>query len=172
MLIILGVVGLIGVGIFSLSSTIVNRGYSSEKRLVEEKEEEKEEQRVVEVPKREKEIGNHGSNYNPGEVYDVDEPVYRKRVKDILNMEDSPYNGVNFSIDEVDLSTGEKKFTIKSDSDGSTLLEVYGNNVDYAPYMFTSTDEFSEEEIDFFENLQNGEQGYNEETGEYYWLYY
>lgn len=169
-LIILGVIGLIGVGLFSLSKVIVDKGYSSESRLVEEEKEKKEHQNKVALQSKSKELGNHGENYTPGEIYSGDKPLYMIRLDDILTKDDSPYRDLEYSISEENLSSGEKRFYISFDDDST--LEVYGNSTDYAPYMFTSKTDFSLEQDEFFSNLQNGKTGYNEETGEYYWLYY
>lgn len=169
-LVILGIVSLIGVGLFSIARGIVDKGYSSEARLIREEEEKREKQNKVSLPEQTKELGNHGENYTPGEMYSGDKPIYLDRLKDILSSEGSPYKDIEYTVEEQDLSNGEKLFSIKSD--GDVVLEVYGNSVDYAPYMFVSKNKLTSEEKEFFRNLQNGEEGYNEETKEYYWLYY
>ena len=166
---ILGVVCIIGIGLFSLSSSIVSRGYNSEDRLKVEEKEKKDKQKVVKLDNINKSIGNHGEQYSPGEIYDDGEPVYLKKIQDILNMDGSPYKGLDYEIQEEDLLSGEKKFSVINGND--VIIDIYGNDVDYSPYIFSSKDSFSSEEVEFFENLQNGQQGYNEETKEYYWVY-
>lgn len=169
-LVILGVISLIDVGLFGLSKIIVNKGYSSEASLIKEEQEKKDNQNKVSVYSKPKDVGNHGENYTPGETYGDGEPLYLTRIKDILNHEDSPYKELDCTISEEDLSNGEKRFYIMSNKD--IVLEVYGNSTDYAPYMFTSKTDFSLDQDEFFSSLQNGKTGYNEETKEYYWLYY
>lgn len=169
------ILGVTGFGIYSLANTIVNKGYSSLVTLEQEKLEDLEDNRVVEIKddgENIKEGAVRKYKYNPGEIQDDDgNKIYLERVRDILFDRNSPYNNMssNFTIEELDLSNGEKKFVVTDK--GKEVITMYGNNVDYSVYMFTKSVEFGSKENEYFNNLANGTTGYNKETNEYYWVY-
>lgn len=114
------------------------------------------------------------SNQQVRDDGDINNSAYSKneyllRLSTILNREDSPYhsyyNECNATAE--DLQDGDKVINISHEN--STILSVYCNSIDYAPYMFTKSSPFSEEEDKFFSSLGNGESG--EDEGVYYWRY-
>lgn len=105
---------------------------------------------------------------------DVDNSAYSKneyllRLSTILSREDSPYHSYYSECSAIaeDLQGGDKVINIIHEN--NIILSVYCNSIDYAPYMFTKSSPFSEEEDKFFSSLENGESG--EDEGVYYWRY-
>ena len=159
-LVVIGL-GLVCLGVYKLSEGIVKSGYSSEDKLYREKQQKEENQKVV--ISDDTTSGVHNSKYTPGTN------VYMERLNDFLYSSDSPYNNLEYNVVEQNLDNGEKKFIIKYDS--SVVLTILGNDVDYTPYMFIKDSKFSEEEKVYYENLGNGEEGYMEDTNQYYWVF-
>lgn len=193
-LIILGVVVVSSLGVYGLSSFIVDKSYDSYLEVSKEKSDKEKKQKKVEitdaeepnevsdqqseVETREKQEYTYedyskyeGVEYKPGDtINDEGVRVYIERLRNVVFASNSPfYQYMNTcTIQEEDLASGAKKFTLKTES-GDIFLMVYGNSVDYAPYIFAKTTAFTPEEEKYIKSLGNGVSGFNNETGEYYW---
>ena len=184
MLLILGIVGLIGVGLFTLSKGIVNIGYSSEARLIREEEEKREKQNKVETDTGKKFVGEVEDGYSRVERI-FDDKNLEERRSELLQENESMVKGTLDYIRDVykerfeSLEVGEWK--VASDavyilstrevanydwyrlqqnnlvyvSDGAFIIDMFDSTYVVYGYNYSSTDRLQLFVVDYSESKMN-----------------
>lgn len=182
MLFILGIVGLIGVGLFSISKGIVNVGYSSEARLVEENMEKKEKQNKVETGK--KFVGEVEDGYSMVERI-FDDKNLEERRSELLQESEPTVSGILDYIRDVykerfeSLEVGEWRVASDADyilssrevtnydwyrlqqnslvyvSDGAFIIDMFDSTYIVYGYNYSSTDKLQLFVVDYSKSKMN-----------------
>lgn len=181
-LFILGIVGLIGIGLFSISRGIVNIGYSSEARLVEENMEKKEKQNKVETGK--KFVGEVEDGYSMVERI-FDDKNLEERRSELLQESESIVKGILDYIRDVykerfeSLEVGEWRVASDADyilssrevanydwyrlqqnslvyvSDGAFIIDMFDATYVVYGYNYLSTDRLQLFVVDYSKSKMN-----------------
>lgn len=184
MLFILGIVVLIGVGLFSVSKGIVNKGYSSEARLVEEDREKKEKQNKVDTGTGKKFVGGIEDGYSMVERI-FDDKNLEERRSELLQESESTVRGILDYIRDVYkerfelLEVGEWKVASDADyilssrevsnydwyrlqqnslvyvSDGSFIIDMFDSTYVVYGYNYSSTDKLQLFVVDYSKSKMN-----------------
>lgn len=184
MLFIIGIVVLIGVGLFSISKGIVNVGYSSEDRLVEEDREKKEKQNKVDTETSKKFIGEVEDGYSMVERI-FDDKNLEERRSELLQESEPTVSGILNYIRDVYkerfelLEVGEWKVASDADyilssrevsnydwyrlqqnslvyvSDGAFIIDMFDSTYIVYGYNYSSTDRLQLFVVDYSKSKMN-----------------
>lgn len=184
MLFILGIIVLIGVGLFSVSKGIVNKGYSSEARLVEEDREKKEKQNKVDTETGKKFVGEIEDGYSMVERI-FDDKNLEERRSELLQESKPTVRGILDYIRDVYkerfelLEVGEWKVASDADyilssrevsnydwyrlqqnslvyvSDGAFIIDMFDSTYIVYGYNYSSTDKLQLFVVDYSKSKMN-----------------
>ena len=184
MLFIIGIVVLIGVGLFSISKGIVNVGYSSEDRLVEEDREKKEKQNKVDTETSKKFIGEVEDGYSMVERIFDDKNLEERRSELLQESEPTVSCILNYIRDVYKerfelLEVGEWKVASDADyilssrevsnydwyrlqqnslvyvSDGAFIIDMFDSTYIVYGYNYSSTDKLQLFVVDYSKSKMN-----------------